>query len=427
MFMSTTKRTILLHLPAYREPELVPTIEDALKQAEFPERIHFGICRQYEPEDKFDDLTKFKGDKRFKIHEMLAKDAKGLPYARALINETLLTDEDYVLQLDSHHRFAKNWDSTLIEMHDKLENKGYKPILTGYLPEYKPFEEPHGRADVPWMSIPNCFYPHGTIFIQPTELKGWQDLDEPVHSRFICGHFAFARSEWAREIKHDPEIYFAGEEINLTVRSFTHGYDLFHPHRIVIWHATMREERDGILVWDDQSKRGDNMFWEKQTSNQKRLRQLFGVEDNGMDLTGYDLGTERSFRDYEIYAGLHFKNRAMQQYTLDWNFPPNPPLGRDEEEWETTFQKSHYHLVNIFREDFPKDDYDFILIAFDDENGESIKSIFIDDSRLVDFLNKGTPIHYEQTFLSVKSPKRVVYWAHSKSDGWAERLEFEYN
>ena len=126
----------------------------------------------------------------------------------------------------------------------------------------------------------------------------------------------------------------------------------------------MREERDGILVWDDQSKRGDNMFWEKQTSNQKRLRQLFRVEDNGMDLTGYDLGTERSFRDYEIYAGLHFKNRAMQQYTLDWNFPPNPPLGRDEEEWETTFQKSHYHLVNIIREDFPKDDYDFILLAF---------------------------------------------------------------
>ena len=39
--------TILVHLPAYREPELIPTIKDALKQAKHPERIHFGICRQY--------------------------------------------------------------------------------------------------------------------------------------------------------------------------------------------------------------------------------------------------------------------------------------------------------------------------------------------------------------------------------------------
>ena len=38
-------RTILLHLPAYREPELVPTIKDALAQAEFPERVHFGIMK----------------------------------------------------------------------------------------------------------------------------------------------------------------------------------------------------------------------------------------------------------------------------------------------------------------------------------------------------------------------------------------------
>ena len=54
------KSTILIHLPAYREPELIPTIEDALKQAKYPERLHFGICRQYEPSDKFDDLTKYK-------------------------------------------------------------------------------------------------------------------------------------------------------------------------------------------------------------------------------------------------------------------------------------------------------------------------------------------------------------------------------
>ena len=106
--------TILVHLPAYREPELIPTIKDALKQAKHPERVHFGICRQFDERDDFDNVDEFRDDPRFKIFDMPAVESKGLPYARAIINEQLLTDEDFVLQLDSHHRFAKNWDKTLI-------------------------------------------------------------------------------------------------------------------------------------------------------------------------------------------------------------------------------------------------------------------------------------------------------------------------
>ena len=33
----------MLHLPAYREPELVPTIKDALAQAKNPKRIHLFV------------------------------------------------------------------------------------------------------------------------------------------------------------------------------------------------------------------------------------------------------------------------------------------------------------------------------------------------------------------------------------------------
>ncbi len=45
------KETILVHLPSYRDPELIPTIKSALENAKYPKRIHFGICRQYHPED----------------------------------------------------------------------------------------------------------------------------------------------------------------------------------------------------------------------------------------------------------------------------------------------------------------------------------------------------------------------------------------
>ena len=408
------KETIFIHLPAYRDPELVPTIKDALKNAKYPKRIHFGICRQYHPDDKFDDLTEFKGDKRFNIYECLYTEAKGLPWARAVINEQLMGKQDYILQLDSHHRFAQDWDVTLIEMHNQREKQGYKPILAAYLPLYTPFNDPEGRSMEPWQQQFACFYPHGTIFIRPSLLHGWKDMTEPPFSRFLSGHFCFARTEWAREVKHDPDIYFSGEEINLTVRSYTHGYDMFHPHKLVVWHSTMREERSGMLKWDDDAKLGVD-WWNRQNTARAKIRQLFRVEDNGYDLTGYDLGTARTIEDYEVYAGVNFKNRSVQKYTLDNQYPPN--------QIDSPWSKSFYHLVTIHKNELPANDYASILVAFDDENGIGVHTKTIEGHQLESFMN-GTPIHYEEFFPYFdKDPKRMVAWAYSKERGWAERIE----
>lgn len=409
------KNTILLHLPSYRDPELVPTIKDALATAKYPERLRFGICRQYNPEDGFDNLDEFKDDKRFKVLNVPYTEAKGLPWARAQINENLLTDETYILQLDSHHRFCLHWDEVLIKMHKGLEKKGYKPILAAYLPLYTPFNDPDGRTLEPWQQQFACFYPHGTIFIRPGLLHGWKDMTEPPMSRFLSGHFCFARAEWAREIRHDPDIYFSGEEINLTVRSYTHGYDMFHPHKLVVWHSTMREERSGMLKWDDDAKLGVD-WWNKQERARAKIRQLFRVEDNGFDLTGYDLGTARTIEDYERYAGVNFKNKSVQKYTLDNGYPPTPI--------DSPWSKSFYNLVTVHRHELPADDYKFILIAFDDENGIGIHSKNIEGYQLQQFLNGNGPIHYEEHFEYFdKKPSRMVAWGYSESRGWAERIE----
>jgi len=416
------KPTILLHLPAYRDPELIPTIKDALEKAKYPKRIHFGICRQFHPEDGFDDLTEYKNDKRFKIYECDYREAQGLPWARAIINEQLLTDEDYICQLDSHHRFAQDWDETLIQMHLDLEAKGYKPIIAGYSPLYDPFNDPQGRSMEPWQSQFVCFYPHGTIFIRPGLLHGYENMTEPVMSRFLCGHFDFARSEWARDVKHDPGIYFSGEEINLTVRSYTHGYDMFHPHKIVVWHSTMREERAGMLKWDDDAKLGVDWF-NKQEHARKRIRVLLGSEvDPNVDLGDYGLGTVRTVRDYEKYAGVHFKKRAVQKYTLDNQYPPNPYI-HDDELWEQSFTESFYHLITIHRKDFPRDNYKHILVAFDDDQGNSINSKFITGHQLDQFIKTGNAIHYEEHFLTDSKPDRLVFWGFTEEDGWVERIE----
>jgi len=414
-------RKIFIHLPAYREPELIPTIKSALENAKYPKRLVFGICRQFNPEDGFDNVDEYRNDPRFKIMDIHYTEAKGLPYARYQIN-TMIEDEEYICQLDSHHRFAQDWDITLIEMHDQLKDKGVKkPILAAYLPYYNPFNDPAERTMEPWQQTFACFYPHGTIFIRPSLLHGWQNMTEPAPSRFLSGHFCFADNHWAKTILHDQDIYFSGEELNLTVRSYTHGYDMFHPHKLVIWHATMREERGGILVWDDQSKRGDD-WWTQQNIARAKIRQLLRTEDNGFDLTGYDLGTERTLHDYEKYAGVDFKKRSVQKYTLDNQYPPNPEV----DNWDESIMNSFYHLVNVDKHLFADNNYKFVLVAFDDENGESINSQFIEDYRLTNF-NNGQNIHYEEFFLTDKILSRVVYWAYNEEKGWCERYEHKIN
>jgi hypothetical protein len=188
----------------------------------------------------------------------------------------------------------------------------------------------------------------------------------------------------------------------------------------------MREERDGILVWDDQSKRGED-WWTQQDIARSKIRQLLRTEDNGFDLTGYDLGTERTLRDYEKYAGINFKKRSVQRFTYDNNYPPNPII-ENEEEWENSFMFSFYHLVQINKNAFVLDDYDFWVCAFDDENGTQIWREDYNEDQIKRILAcQGDWYSEEKFFLIDKIPSRLVIWAHSKSQEWAERIETQIN
>lgn len=414
-------KSILIHLPAYREPELIPTIQSALKNAKHPKRINFGICRQFKEDDKFDNVDDFRSDDRFKIFDMPYSEAKGLPYARAIINDELLTDEDYILQLDSHHRFDKNWDEYLIKLHDKLLKKSNKVIIGGYLPYYDPFDDPASRVKESWQTHVVCFYPHGTCFVRP---GAYPSTNEPIPGRYVSGHFAFSTNDWAKVVRHDPDIIFSGEELHMTIRSYTHGYDIYHLPKPVIWHATMRTERDGILVWDDFHKAGKD-FNKYQEKARAKIRQLLRVEDNGFDLSGYDLGKDRSVSDYEKFAGLDFKGHRIQQHTLDNKIPHNPPSSPDN-----PWVRSFYHCINFDKKEFKLKDYDSIIIAFDDEDGESVFRNDWGEHEIKNcFSTPGDWFSFENIFNKHynREPVKWVMWAHSKSKGWAERIEGNIN
>jgi glycosyltransferase involved in cell wall biosynthesis len=409
---------IFVQIASYRDPQLIPTLKSMIENAKNPKKLIIGICRQYHPDDKFDVLDEYKNDKRFRVTDVLYSESKGVCWARNQVQQ-LYGGEDYTLQIDSHMRFEKNWDDTFIKMIKQLQKKGFeKPLLTGYVSSFNPENDPEQRIREPWRMAFDRFIPEGAVFFLPESIPGWQDLKEPVPARFYSAHFCFTLGKFSVEVQHDPEFYFHGEEISIAVRAFTHGYDLFHPHKVAIWHEYTRKGR--TKQWDD-----DKEWGIKNSTSHKKNRQLFGMdgEEITMDFSKYGFGTERSLKDYEIYSGLLFSKRAIQQHTLDKNYPPNPTIYETEEEWINSFSSIFKHCVDIGFHQVPEKDYDFWVVAFHNEKDETIFRKDADINEIKRMMND--PDNYCKVwreFPTTQKPKYWVVWPHSESKGWCDRI-----
>ena len=410
---------IFVQIASYRDPELLPTIRDCINKAKHPENLTFGICRQFHPEDKFDDLSEYNNDNRFRVINVPYLDAKGVCWARNQVQQ-LYEDEEYTLQIDSHMRFEKNWDETLIGMINQLQEIGIpKPLLTGYVSSYNPQNDPEGRVRVPWRMAFDRFIPEGAVFFLPETIPNWEDIELPVPSRFYSAHFCFTLGIFSKEVQHNPNFYFHGEEISIAVRAFTHGYDLFHPHRVVLWHEYTRNGR--TKHWDD-----DKDWWKLNNSAHNLNRLLFGMDGNEQSGHNgkYGFGTVRTLRDYEIYSGLLFSKRAVQKYTLDKSYPPNPYDFNSEEEWITSFSTIFKHCIDLNLDRAPFDDYDFWVVAFHNSKGDTINRLDLNKDEVKQLQKDTTGVcKIWREFQTTEKPSYWVVWPYSSSKGWCDKIE----
>ena len=408
---------IFIQIASYRDPQLIHTIKSALENAKKPKNLVFGIARQFHPEDGFDNLDEYRNDKRFRILDIPHQESKGVCWARHQVQQ-LYKDETYTMQIDSHMRFEKDWDDEFIKMIKQLQKDGYpKPLLTGYVSSFDPDNDPTGRVREPWRMVFDRFIPEGAVFFLPETIPSWQEMKKPVTARFYSAHFAFTLGEFSTEVQHDPEFYFHGEEISIAARAYTHGYDLFHPHKVLIWHEYTRKGR--TKQWDD-----DKEWHLKNNQSHKKNRQLFGMDGEEMiDMGKYGFGTVRSLSDYEKYAGINFKVRGVQQYTLDKNYPPNPYNFNSEDDYMNSFSSIFKHCIDVGYSSVPETDYDFWVVAFHGDNDETI---FRQDADINEINRmKQDPDGYCKVwrqFQTVTKPKYWVVWPHSVSKGWCDRL-----
>jgi hypothetical protein len=393
---------IFVQIASYRDPELVPTIRDCIAKAKYPNNLTFGICWQ---RDEKESLEEFANNPKFTVLEIPWHESKGLCWARSLI-QPMWKGEKYTLQLDSHHRFLQNWDEELIGMMALTESP--KPLIGSYAGMYQPLDNKLLNND-PYKMVADKFTEGGTILFRPHSIPNWQSLTKPVRARFVSGHFFFTLGEHCKEYKYDPNIYFAGDEISLSIRSFTLGYDLFHPHRLVVWHEYTREGR--TKHWTDhdeklkKSGQTELTWWERDAASKRRLRHMLQEENNGIDLGIYGLGSVRTHAEYEAYAGIHFKNRKLHPQTTEGVEPPV----NDPTDWYKMVEKDYEFILNIP----PTEDFKFIYVGIESDSG---KIIFRQD------LTEYVPTVIAK-FKSFYPPTKWVYWPVNKAGEWVNRKD----
>ena len=96
---------IFIQIASYRDPQLIPTIKDAISKAKNPENLIFSIARQFHPNDKFDDLSEYENDNRFKILNIPYEESKGVCWARNLTQQ-LYDGEEYTFSYEISTRLG---------------------------------------------------------------------------------------------------------------------------------------------------------------------------------------------------------------------------------------------------------------------------------------------------------------------------------
>ena len=293
---------IFIQIASYRDPELIPTVLDLFEKAKHPDELDIVVAWQH---DKNESIFAIK-DLLLEHIDIPFAESKGVCWAREKL-QRLYKNQTYTLQLDSHHRFVKNWDAILISEYNKaLELGSQKPIISTYLPNYEVFTEE--KSTELWKIKPYKFLENnGPLIFCPDKIHNSENLVDPIRSTFLSAHFLFTKGNFCIEVPYDTDYYFFGEELNLSARAFTHGYDVYCPIRHIAYHSYNRKHRH--THWEDHPE-----SWKQLDSNSVKKHNCF-FSDSAFVAQNYPknyIGKKRKLQDFITRTGVDFVNRKLE-------------------------------------------------------------------------------------------------------------------
>jgi hypothetical protein len=241
------------------------------------------------------------------------------PYMARYLGAKFYMGEQYYLQIDSHSEFAKNWDSTVIKMVQDAPAK--KPVISTYPPN--PGMTLEGSIG---LRICDSEFATAQIEWQIIRLGSSLKFDKtyshvPRYAPFVAAGFFFGPATLLQEVPFDPLLpwIFMGEEISMSARLWTHGYDIFSPTENILNHYYVR--RHYPKFWESV-----NRFLRRPIHNDileiilRRCKYMLGYPESKPDLVApksilyrldeWAMGSERSVEQYMKMVGLDMKTKT---------------------------------------------------------------------------------------------------------------------
>ena len=301
--------TIFVSIAAFLEPILEFTLDGLFSKAEQPDTIRVGLIDQSNSDNRSWLSTKPYWS-QIRYVQIDPVDARGVSWARSLAF-SLYEGEDHFLQIDSHTHFSEGWDRVLVEQLTKLLAQTDRPLISTYPPAFE-FDE---------QNQPNPTFPpnNAVLVMGPLEDSQLKDLSATLlfkvhHARdvefvegfHVGGGFIFTLGRFVEAVPYDPYMYFHGEEQNLALRAYTHGWTIFHPldTNIPIFHLYKRAHQEHKTHhWHPDHEAQRQVKWvNHQMRSEARLIALIRGELEAP----FGLGTERSIEQFIAFSQINY-------------------------------------------------------------------------------------------------------------------------
>ena len=319
--MNTKKGTIFVSLASYRDKSCLMTLRSLFKNAENPSRIFVGVCQQNKPEDQ-DCLNDFDSEykQNIRVIRIPHHQAKGPTAARYLCS-TLFDSEEYYVQIDSHITFVPNWDRLCIDMIQDLKGKGVdKAVLSYYPSDWSEEESYHkNKEEVKYLVPRMCrsfFNDRGMISYEGSEHV--HTKNELHETSSIAAGFFFCESKFLKYMAFDNTLdyIFVGEEVLLSIRFWTHGWNIYCPREHICWHYYTRS--DDPKIWTDRPDYSDSVAFDKIKELLELIEKKGRVSEEYIKY--YGLGKKRTLNEYYTFAGINTKTKTVNKDFCRENF-----------------------------------------------------------------------------------------------------------
>lgn len=262
------------------------------------------------------------------------------PYAARFFGSKLWFGEQWYMQIDAHMTFAQDWDAISVEMLKRSPSK--KPVITHYPPaDTENLEELVGE---PTPRMCTGFFAVSDVESQIIRIDGSELFDSkynkiPRFAPFTAAGYFVAHSDFLREVPFDPFLpwIFMGEEIIMSTRLWTAGYDIFSPSQAVVGHMYGRQHQPKF--WETVGRDfSPGTHTPLQMMVLERVKYQLGYPEAAKDMITsknlltaveqYSMGTERPLSQYLELVGLDMTQKEIT--SMDWCEEGMPPPGFEE-------------------------------------------------------------------------------------------------